>query len=284
MSGHPLDDACAWVREVAPEVALGLLTGEARAEALAHLERCEACRAEVAALAQVADEVLLAAPEAAPPPGFADRVLARLATEAAAETGEREISVAGAAGRNPDTAADPSGRGLSAVRPAAAGPSSSGAAAARRGPGRRRVIVGMAVAAVAVLLAGVALVGVGRDPSPDGDDVVAAEMRTGRGRTVGEVVLTGDRPVEVTLDMPEWDDLVERWEDEAAGDYWLAVETRDGGRTLWPMSGDGAGDGSGDGGAGTGWTVTVDADRAEVATVSVVDEGGRTWCSGTFPA
>lgn len=275
MSGRPLDDAaCARIRELAPELALGLLTGEARADALAHLERCEGCRADVAALAQVADEVLLAAPEVAPPPGFADRVVARLATEAA-EAGERQTSGAGATGRISDAAPGPSGAGPSAVGSSAPG-SPTGVAAVRRGPGRRRVIVGMAVAAVAVLLAGVALVGVSRDPSPGGDAVVAAEMRTGRGRTVGEVVLTGDRPVEVSLDMPEWDDLVERWEDEAAGDYWLAVETRDGGRTLWPMSGDG--------GAGTGWTVTVDAEQADVATVSVVDEGGRTWCSGTFPA
>ena len=70
--------SCEHVREVAPDVALGLLTGEDRAEALDHLEGCEACRAEVASLAVTADEVLLASPEADPPPGFADRVLARI--------------------------------------------------------------------------------------------------------------------------------------------------------------------------------------------------------------
>ncbi|HKY65932.1 MAG TPA: zf-HC2 domain-containing protein, partial [Acidimicrobiales bacterium] len=72
MTEHQL--RCDDVREVAPDIALGLLTGEERADALAHLERCEGCRAEVASLAVAADEVLLAAPEAAPPPGFADRV------------------------------------------------------------------------------------------------------------------------------------------------------------------------------------------------------------------
>jgi hypothetical protein len=70
---------CEQLREVAPDVALGLLTGEERAAALAHLEGCEACRAEVSALAVTADDVLLATPEVMPPQGFERRVLARLA-------------------------------------------------------------------------------------------------------------------------------------------------------------------------------------------------------------
>ncbi|HEX5947217.1 MAG TPA: hypothetical protein VFY82_13100, partial [Acidimicrobiales bacterium] len=280
---------CEWVREVAPDLALGLLTGQDRGDALAHLERCEGCRAEVAALSGTADEILLAAPEATPPAGFDRRVLAAVEAH----------------------------RGLDDDGPGATAP------APRRGPARRpgTRMVALVAAAVVLVVAGVAAAvlrnGTADDGRPgDGDggggQVAAAEMRTGRGRPVGEVTLTGDHPVAVTVDVPEWDELVERWEDEPAGGYWLAVETRDGERTVLPMTSDGGddppsadgdlgsqaggtgpyGDGRdpegghddrGAGGAG-GWTVTVDAARDEVATVSVVDAEGRTWCSGTFPA
>ena len=65
MTVHRLPrETCEWVREVAPDLALGLLTGVERGDALAHLERCEGCRAEVTALSGTADEILLAGPEA----------------------------------------------------------------------------------------------------------------------------------------------------------------------------------------------------------------------------
>lgn len=275
---------CEWVREVAPDLALGLLTGQDRGDALAHLERCEGCRAEVAALSGTADEILLAAPEATPPDGFDRRVLAAVAAH---------------------RALDDDGPGATAPAP-------------RRGRARRpgTRAVALAAAAIVLVVSGVAAAvlrnGTALDGGPgvgDEEQIAAAEMRTGRGRTVGEVTLTGDRPVAVTVDVPEWAELVERWEDEAAGAYWLAVETRDGERTVLPMTSDGgdgppsaaddlgtqaggtgpygdgrdADGGDDDGGAG-GWTVTVDAARDEVATVSVVDAEGRTWCSGTFPA
>jgi hypothetical protein len=243
---------CEWLQEVAPDLALGLLTGEERGDALAHLERCDACRAEVAALSGTADEILLAAPEVTPPAGFDRRVLAALAAH----------------------------RAFGDDGPDATAP------APRRGQGRRPSgrVVALAAAAVVLVLAGVAAA-VLRDGGADGGETVvaSAEMRTGRGRVVGEVTLAGDRPVEVTVDVPEWAALVERWEDETSGDYWLAVETRDGERTLRPMTSDGDPAGAG-GGAQDGWTVTVAAANADIATVSVVDDDGRTWCSGSFPA
>lgn len=69
---------CAQLREIAPELALGLLTGHDRASAIEHLDSCYHCRSEVAALAETADELLLLAPEAEPPPGFEGDVLASL--------------------------------------------------------------------------------------------------------------------------------------------------------------------------------------------------------------
>jgi hypothetical protein len=66
---------CASVREVAPDLALGLLDGEARANALEHVHRCPSCQAVVAELSGVADLLVQLAPEAEPPPGFERRVL-----------------------------------------------------------------------------------------------------------------------------------------------------------------------------------------------------------------
>ncbi len=72
------DLTCAEVRELAPELALGVLFGQERDDALRHVDRCEACRAELEAFARVGDEMLLVAPSAEPPSGFEDRVLARI--------------------------------------------------------------------------------------------------------------------------------------------------------------------------------------------------------------
>lgn len=72
---------CAELREVAPELALGAVSGDERAQAVAHLTTCPACRQLVNDLTRVADDLLLVAPEVEPPPGFESRVLARLGDE-----------------------------------------------------------------------------------------------------------------------------------------------------------------------------------------------------------
>jgi predicted anti-sigma-YlaC factor YlaD len=65
---------CSELVDVAPELALRALPGKQRAEALAHLDRCADCRAHVEQLSDAADALLLLAPEAEPPIGFAPRV------------------------------------------------------------------------------------------------------------------------------------------------------------------------------------------------------------------
>jgi hypothetical protein len=65
---------CEEIREVAPEIALGIADGEERADALRHLSTCADCRRAVDQLTQVADELLLVAPVQEPPPGFESRV------------------------------------------------------------------------------------------------------------------------------------------------------------------------------------------------------------------
>jgi hypothetical protein len=70
--------SCPEVRELAPELALGIVAGPERAEALQHASECGPCRALVGDLADAADALPLLAAEAEPPPGFEERVLASL--------------------------------------------------------------------------------------------------------------------------------------------------------------------------------------------------------------
>jgi hypothetical protein len=69
---------CSEIEGQLDEFALGLLPGDERAAVLAHLEACPACRGIVDVLSEAADELLLAAPQAEPSPGFAEAVLARI--------------------------------------------------------------------------------------------------------------------------------------------------------------------------------------------------------------
>ncbi len=73
------------------ELALGVLTGEERARAVAHVEVCEACATALTQLGAVADQLLAVHLEADPPPGFERRVLERIgaAGEGASRRGER---------------------------------------------------------------------------------------------------------------------------------------------------------------------------------------------------
>jgi hypothetical protein len=70
--------SCAEFHDSAAELALGVLTGRERAEALAHLDHCEACREHVRQLATIGEEMLGLLPAAEPPAGFETRVMDRL--------------------------------------------------------------------------------------------------------------------------------------------------------------------------------------------------------------
>jgi hypothetical protein len=67
---------CAQVADSAPELALGVLCGRERAEALEHLDGCSSCRQLVTSLSGVTDELLRTfAPSVEPSAGFEARVL-----------------------------------------------------------------------------------------------------------------------------------------------------------------------------------------------------------------
>jgi hypothetical protein len=226
---------CDQVREVAPELALGLLTGRERAAHLAHLESCGSCRAEVSGLATAADDVLLAGPRSSPPEGFDRRVLDRLAAAGALSTPTPEPLP-------------------------------------HRPRPRRRVLV-VAALALAALGAVAGVTGLTDHDDLSAPAVATAEMRTGTGRLVGDVSVRGDDPAVVTVDLPGWSELVDLYDSDDRGSYWLAVELDDGSRTMNRIPTD-----------DTAWEVPLRAGAGEVAAISVVDAEGRAWCTGRFPA
>jgi Putative zinc-finger len=73
-----MDPRCDELRELAPELALGVVEGEERGRALEHLAECPDCRRRVEELAEVADQLLLLAPHREPPVGFESEVLRRV--------------------------------------------------------------------------------------------------------------------------------------------------------------------------------------------------------------
>lgn len=83
------DAHCEKLREVGAELALGVLPGRERAEAVAHLDRCADCREYVRQLTGIGDRLIGLLPECEPPPGFEARVARSLARQTAGPEGHR---------------------------------------------------------------------------------------------------------------------------------------------------------------------------------------------------
>jgi putative zinc finger protein len=73
-----MDPRCEELRELAPELVLGIVEGEERGRALEHLADCPECRRRVEELTEVADQLLLLAPHREVPVGFESRVLGQV--------------------------------------------------------------------------------------------------------------------------------------------------------------------------------------------------------------
>jgi hypothetical protein len=69
---------CDDLAEMAAELALGVLTGRERAQAIMHLDRCHTCRERIRDLAVTEEELLGLLPGREPPAGFETRVMGRL--------------------------------------------------------------------------------------------------------------------------------------------------------------------------------------------------------------
>ncbi|MDQ1369496.1 MAG: hypothetical protein QOF20_1849 [Acidimicrobiaceae bacterium] len=119
------DTGCDAFREIAPELALGLLSGDERGAAITHLTTCARCQAHLEGLVRVADDLLLLAPPVEPEIGFESRVMGRLAASGAfrtpAEAAPRSAAAAASAVVAPAAvaAAAAAGPPPETVRPAA---------------------------------------------------------------------------------------------------------------------------------------------------------------------
>jgi hypothetical protein len=77
---------CAQLADAAPELTLGILPGDERAEAVAHLDECSHCQHLVGTYTVLTDQLVLLARRAEPPPGFESRVVATITASDAGPT------------------------------------------------------------------------------------------------------------------------------------------------------------------------------------------------------
>jgi hypothetical protein len=209
---------CGEFGDVAAELALGVLTGRERADALAHLEGCDACLETVHQLTTTGEGLLGLLPEAEPPAGFESRVLARIGL-----LGPQPAPAAGreVAARRPRRARQfrQSRRG-SPVRPswrvssARQSQQSQQSRQSRQSSPVRRVLVAAAVvvAVVAAALGGWGLRGAASHPAQAvaSSPLRSAELTSASRQPVGEVFYytAGQRWMYMTVDLPSGDGTV----------------------------------------------------------------------------
>jgi hypothetical protein len=174
------DMGCAGFADVAAELALGVLTGRERAEALAHLDHCDECREHVRQLTMTGEELLGLLPSAEPPPGFETRVMERLGLVV---PGPRHAARRRLAGRGSADTTRPSGRGSADTR------RPSGITRFKTGlTGRTRRMLAVTAVVLAVIVS--ALGGWGlhaATSSPAGPPLSSAELLSASHQPVGDV-------------------------------------------------------------------------------------------------
>lgn len=215
---------CDEVRDDLPELALGALSGLDRVTALAHVETCTACAAELDQLALVADQLLHLAPSAGPPVGFEAGVFARLGLSAPV--------------------------GAEAVAPGRAGAGAPGPRPRRRGsllvaPWTRLaaavvVIVALVVGGVAAGRASAPRAGAGHGPAQPIPGSQEVALRAGT-RDMGDVFIYAGNPTWLLMYVhaPGWSGtlrcqvVLDQGKTLTLGRFWLA-----GGQGVWAASTD----------------------------------------------
>jgi anti-sigma-K factor RskA len=156
---------CTEFADVAAELALGVLTGRERARAIAHLDRCDACRENVRQLTMTGEELLGLLPVSEPPAGFETRVMERLGLGTASPVPAARIGLADRARRF--------GRKLSGWT---------------GGMGRPRRMLAAAAVAAAVIVAGLGGWGLrAATSSPPASSLSSAALQSAGHQTVGKV-------------------------------------------------------------------------------------------------
>lgn len=149
--------SCREFQDAAAELSLGVLTGRERAQAIAHLDHCEACRESVRQLTQTGEGLLGLLPTIEPPAGFETRVLDRIGLAAPAPSPARQASWRPHFGRRP-AAARPGSARPAPARPAAGRPAPGHPGPSRPGQhgklSRTRRVLAAAAVAVAVVAGG----------------------------------------------------------------------------------------------------------------------------------
>jgi len=176
---------CAEFADVAAELALGVLTGRERARALAHLDRCDACRETVRQLTVTGEELVGLLPAIEPPVGFETRVMERLGLDTPAPGPARQP---GPARRFSHKLADWLGGGWTG----------------KGGVSHPRRILATAAAVAAVILAGLGGWGLhAATSSPAASPLSSAALLTASHQTAGQVYYydAGSRWLYMSVDM-----------------------------------------------------------------------------------
>jgi hypothetical protein len=91
-----LRPTCEEIQVLAPEVALGIASGDERALVLAHAKSCAECHRVMEELSETADALLLLGPQHEPSSGFESTVLAKMQSEQRKPTRMRSLLAAAA--------------------------------------------------------------------------------------------------------------------------------------------------------------------------------------------
>jgi Putative zinc-finger len=165
---------CPEFQDMAAELALGVLTGRERAQAMAHLEHCEACRENVRQLTLAGEGLVGLLPAMEPPAGFETRVMDRIGLAAPAPAPARRFA----------WLPHPGHRGTTQHRPGQPGQLS-----------RTRRMFAVAAVALAVLAGGLGGWALGNGAaSPAGTPLRSAALESTTHHAVGKIYLYQGHP------------------------------------------------------------------------------------------
>jgi anti-sigma-K factor RskA len=173
------DMSCEEFADLAAELALGVLTGRERAEAIEHMDQCDGCREHVRQLALTGEQLLELVPSHEPPAGFEDRVMSRL-------------GLAGPRSAQPDSEPEAGAGPLAAPAPGptqSAAPGQGPRPASGRRPGWTRRMLATAAVALAAVACGVGGWGLRGATSPSSGQLRSAALVTASHQPVGKVFL-----------------------------------------------------------------------------------------------
>ena len=181
--------SCREFSDVAAELALGVLTGRERAQALAHLDHCDACRETVRELTMTGEALVGLLPSVEPPAGFETRVMERIGLAAPAPAPASRVSWIARFGRKP------------------AGQPAPGQ---QRRAGRTRRMLAVAAVALAVVAAGLGWGLRSATSSPASTPLASATLLSASHQAAGKIFLYQGSPrwLYMSVDMPSGDGTV----------------------------------------------------------------------------